>query len=336
MTIETPTLQPGESAPAPARARFSPLDWLRRNPVALKEFRGRMRGNRAFVLLTIYLGLMVFIIGSVYLLYLASISDNSYYGVATVSTRSIFGKTLFALVLGIQMFCVCLIAPALTAGSITSERERQTFDLLRTTLLTERELVMGKFLSGFGFILLMLVASLPLESLAFLFGGVTPEEVLVNAVLLVTTAASFCAVGIFCSSFFRTSVLSTVMAYAIPLLWVYGIPAFLLGLAAVFSGLIGDIFNTSSLTAVQEAIFFYGLWTLISFNPVATMIATETLAITNQTLWAFDIPLSGSSGVSSLTSITVLSPWILYTVLALLVTLLLLLFSMGRMRRVET
>ena len=48
----------GEGAPAASRPGFP---WPRarfRNPVMLKELRGRMRGARAFVVLTVYLLLM--------------------------------------------------------------------------------------------------------------------------------------------------------------------------------------------------------------------------------------------------------------------------------------
>ncbi|MCP4543395.1 MAG: hypothetical protein GY832_40290 [Chloroflexi bacterium] len=41
-------------------------------------------------------------------------------------------------------FGLSWIAPALTAGTIARERELFTFDLLRTTLLTERSIVLGK------------------------------------------------------------------------------------------------------------------------------------------------------------------------------------------------
>jgi len=45
---------------------------------------------------------------------------------------------------GLLSFALPWIAPALTAGSIVHERELGTLDLLRTTLLTERAIVLGK------------------------------------------------------------------------------------------------------------------------------------------------------------------------------------------------
>lgn len=42
-----------------------------------------------------------------------------------------------------------LVGPVFLAGSMTSERERQTLDLLLTTTLTPRQILMGKFVVGF-------------------------------------------------------------------------------------------------------------------------------------------------------------------------------------------
>ena len=41
-----------------------------------------------------------------------------------------------------------LVGPVFSAGSVTSERERQTLDLLLTTLITPWQMLWGKLLSG--------------------------------------------------------------------------------------------------------------------------------------------------------------------------------------------
>ena len=41
-----------------------------------------------------------------------------------------------------------LVGPVFSAGSVTSERERQTLDLLLTTLVTPWQMLWGKLLSG--------------------------------------------------------------------------------------------------------------------------------------------------------------------------------------------
>ena len=41
-----------------------------------------------------------------------------------------------------------LVGPVFSAGSVTSERERQTLDLLLTTLITPWQMLWGKLISG--------------------------------------------------------------------------------------------------------------------------------------------------------------------------------------------
>jgi hypothetical protein len=60
-----------------------------------------------------------------------SASDSIY-----TSDRPLIGKAVFAATVLVQLVLVCFIAPGLTATAIAGERERQTFELLRTTLLS--------------------------------------------------------------------------------------------------------------------------------------------------------------------------------------------------------
>ena len=113
------------------------------NPVVLKELRGRMRGARAFVVLTIYLALL----GAFASLIYVAVSESSTRTSGQANVGEI-GRTLFGGIVAIEMLLVSFIAPAFTAGSISGEREHQTYDLLRTTLLPSRALVLGKLLSS--------------------------------------------------------------------------------------------------------------------------------------------------------------------------------------------
>src|SRR5262245_66515273 len=99
------------------------------NPVLVKELRGRMRGPRAFVLLTIYL----LILSAVTLLLYAALGANP--GTDLNAGRRI-GKALFLTIAAVALIEVCVITPALTSGSIAGEKQRQTFDLLIASLLS--------------------------------------------------------------------------------------------------------------------------------------------------------------------------------------------------------
>ena len=83
---------------------------------------------------------------------------------------------LFALLAFIQLGLVLFITPGLTAGAISSEREKQTLPILLTTSQSSFQIISGKLLSSIAFLLLLIVAGLPVYSLVFLFGGISPLD----------------------------------------------------------------------------------------------------------------------------------------------------------------
>ncbi len=304
----------------PARPRRSLRRWLTRNPVVLKELRGRMRGPRAFVVLTTYLLLMSSFVTLLYVVYVAS-TNNVY----SNPGGQLIGKFVFGAVVGIELLLVCFIAPAFTAGSISGEREHQTFDLLRTTLLTSSQLVLGKLASALSYILLLLVAALPLQSLAFLLGGVALEEVVIATVLLVATAFLFGTSGVFFSSLMRRTLASTVLTYAFALMATLGLPLILLALVPLNTFL---FYNTPP-GPISEAVLMLGFWTLISINPIATAIATEFLLVEEHTLFIF--PFILDNGVT----LPLPSPWLPFVVFCFVVGALMILLSILAVRRTE-
>jgi ABC-type transport system involved in multi-copper enzyme maturation permease subunit len=307
--------------PPVSKRKFDPRAWLASNPVILKELRGRMRGGRAFLLLTLYLFFMSAIIGLIYLAFLASNVNN-----VSVDMRQSVGKTLFSITILLELFTACFVAPALTAGAISAEREGQTFDLLRTTLLSEQALVLGKLNSSFLFLLLLLFASLPLLSIASIFGGVTTSEILIGIVLLITTTLMFSAVGVFFSSFTKRTLISTVLSYSFTLMVVFGIPAFLLATTIFFSAMSS---GSGGMSRFTEVVFIIMIYLMIMLNPIGTAIATELLLIEGAPFY-YNMQYPSSSG-----TFFILSPWIGYTVVFFGISLLLIGLSIFFVRQRE-
>ena len=227
---------------------------------------------------------------------------------------------------------ICFIAPALTAGAISAERERQTYDLLRTTLLSARSLVVGKLGSALSFLLLLLVVAFPLQGLAYLLGGVAFEEVVIAFLMLVVTAIAFSAIGLFVSSFTKSVLVSTVVSYLISNLIVFGIPIFIY-VSITFS--VGMLFSGSlNLSTTQEVLLqliVLGIgWVFVALNPVATAIATEVILIENQSALYISLPLI--NGIN----LPIISPWIGYVLLYLLFSLVLIWLSVRFVKRVES
>lgn len=279
-----------------------------------------MRGRRAFVVLTIYLLLMSGIIGIIYLGFAASAGNP--FGPQPGEV----GKAVFAAVVGVQVFLVLFVGPAFTAGAITGEKERQTYDLLRTTLLSPRQIVSGKLFSALSYVLLLVFASIPLQSIAFLLGGVALEEVLLSQFLIIVSAIAFALIGLFASSTMRSTLSATVATYAATILLIVGLPLLAL-LIALFTDGLSFGFRPSPVSWILEALLIYFMLFLAALNLPAALITSEVILIEENTLWGF-VETIGSH------SVFIFSPWYLNFILFSLLALLLYFLTVRRISKI--
>lgn len=210
------------------------VDSVYDNPVMSKELRTRMRGKKAFITMGAYALLLSGVLFITYLI-VWSMRSSSGYGYSIVNSK--VGLHLFASLTWTQAILLMLMAPSLTSGMLTHEISKRTMEMLALTRLTAGNIVLGKMLSGFFYILMLLVSSVPLAGICFMFGAISPAEVALTYLLLVSYAFLFSAIGVFWSSLFdRTPVALifgqvTCLAYMIGTLVLggYGIETVLLG-----------------------------------------------------------------------------------------------------------
>jgi ABC-2 type transport system permease protein len=276
------------------------------NPIIAKELKGRMRGRQGFIMLGSYISLISFFIVLIYV-FLAvdgSISNGD------PSFLQTMGKIIFSTVVLLELLMLGFIGPALTAGAISSEREHKTIDLLRTSLLSAGALVFGKLSSAVVFLLLLIITAIPVQSLAFFLGGVGMAEMIISTLMLVVTAIFFCTLGLFFSSFSKRTLLSTVFSYASILLSFIVFIIFLF-----FFGLIGSSTNFPS--HLIETIVNTAMWFLFSTNPFFAATISEIILIEDQSLFFTTSNIFGS------TSFPLPSPWIIYLVFYVVLTIIL-------------
>lgn len=277
-----------------------------------------MRGRRAFVVLTIYLMLMSGFISLVYLAYASAASQP--YGPDSRQA----GKVIFASVLGIQAFLVVFIGPAFTTGAISGEKERQTHDLLRTTLLSANSFVMGKLLSALSYVLLLILVAIPLQSIAFLLGGVALAELLISQVLIVVSAVAFALVGLFFSSLMRSTLASSIVTFGGALLLTVGLPI----VAGIFLSLLGPLlFGISSPPWTFQAFLIYVGVLLVITNLPGTLLMSEIVLLEEGSYFYFRSTLDGHT-------IYVPSPWYFYILFYVLLSLLLYWLTVRRVQRI--
>ena len=294
---------------------------LRENPVTVKELRSRMRGRRAFVVLTVYLLLMSVFITLIYSAYVSATGGP--YG---PDARDL-GKVIFSSVVGIQVLLVIFVGPSFTAGAISGEKERQTYDLLRTTLLTAKSFVAGKLVSALSYVFLLIFAAIPLQSIAFLMGGVAFIELFLSQVIILIAAVTFALWGLYASSRMRTTLAASVVTFGGALFVTAGIPM----LAGLFSAILGPLFfGVTTVSWVVEATLAYGALVLAATNLPATLIVSDIMLVDQDSLWAVSTPMGGGH------SIWMFSPWLLFLVIYILMALLLFWATVRRVRKIAT
>lgn len=293
---------------------------FRINPVMLKELRGRMRGIRGFAIITIFLGLMGFFTILLYLLYLPS-------GGAVVTGE--IGRLLFIGILFIELMLIIFIVPALTSGAITSERERKTYDLLQTTLISKATFVVGKMQSALGYIVLLLLSAIPLQSIAFLFGGVSESELILALIVLGVSAVTLGAFGMFFSSVTDRTLSATIRAYTVALGITIGVPmvAYFFFQGA-YANVINNIASNVSSNPVIESLTIYADMFVTSLNPISATLYSQQMLIDHQQLVVMKVTLSSNGA-----QIPVLSPWVVLTITYLTATAILMMLAIRRMER---
>jgi ABC-type transport system involved in multi-copper enzyme maturation permease subunit len=191
------------------------------NPVLARELKQRMRGRHVWIVLSLYLVILAVILRWVYE---AASRDqlDQFDGGVNLLTSAAAGRAIFQWLLFFMLLLVCFIVPGLTAGAISGERERQTLIALQLTLLRPRSIVVGKLLASLAFVVLLIVASLPLLTVPFLVGGVSLSEVVKGLVMVLTTAVTLACLTLACSALLRRTQAATVVAYGLTLGLVLG------------------------------------------------------------------------------------------------------------------
>lgn len=174
------------------------------NPIVAKEYRSRMRTWRSPLAMTIY----IVLIGGLGYAVFSSMANTNAAGLGAN-----YGQLLFTYLVVFQVILLTFITPGLTAGAISSERERQTIDLLFVTRIPPFSIIWGKLLASMSFVVLLLVLSAPIFSLVFLFGGVELDQFLYAFIVTAVTALTLGLMGIAFSTWLRRTLAATVAAY---------------------------------------------------------------------------------------------------------------------------
>ena len=110
-------------------------------------------------------------------------------------------------------FILLFITPAITAGSISLEKERQTLDVLLTTRMTPWEIVWGKYSSSLLFLSLMVLSTFPLLALVFIYGGISLIQLFYIGLMMFIFIAFISSFGILFSALTKNTIASVILTY---------------------------------------------------------------------------------------------------------------------------
>lgn len=241
-------------------ARRARLFWA--NPVVLRDLRVRMRGSKSYWHQGLYLLLLSLLALMGYGTAVGWGRASGAGGMSAVQVQQQLQQFYYFIFITLAAL-ITLIAPALTAVSITTERQRLSLDLLVTTPLTASELLVGKMISSVAFLALLLVLSLPASALCVILGGATLGDVLRVYVLLAIDGLLMAAIGLAMSCATRASLPALVSSYG-----------------AVIGFLIVTFFVTTGASAFSRGGPSGPLLTLGVLNPfVAVVYGSKTFAV---------------------------------------------------------
>ncbi len=187
-------------------------------PLLAKDLMERAARPRTYLLRLIFGCLFI----GIFWLYYESRYVGRYHGgsalYALLGTGAATFQTLAMLLTGATI----LFQPALMAGVLTHEKERETLALLLLADIGPWRLLIQKFIGGLLPMFTLLLFGLPLGAISYAYGGVSVEKMAGTAFVIGATWLQIGSLALLCSAWFRTTTSATVAAYVAAAILIFG------------------------------------------------------------------------------------------------------------------
>jgi ABC-type transport system involved in multi-copper enzyme maturation permease subunit len=175
------------------------------NPVMQRELLTNLRAPRAFALMLFY---QIALAAVVLIAYPRDVKID-------LSRESASAQRLVDFFFVGQFAIASLMAPSFTAGAITGEKERKTYEMLLASPLRPWVIVSGKLIAALTHLVVLILGSLPIIMLCLPLGGVSIYELLAAYMGLLFAIFLFGSISLFCSSYFKRTSSSLVVSYVL-------------------------------------------------------------------------------------------------------------------------
>jgi len=190
-----------------------------------------------------------------------------------------FGRELLHTLVDLQCWGALLLQPALMAGGITYEKERDSLSLLLLTGMPRWKIVVEKYFAGLLPMATLLLLALPLGAIAMGYGGVSLQLVAASGCVVVSAWLMTGAFSLLCSAWCRTSVGAILGAYTVGGLLLLA-PAFTYSLTERY------ILWGANLTGVDVPSWLWALWPPEIFARILTWQQGASAVATGGVGWA--------------------------------------------------
>ncbi len=109
------------------------------------------------------------------------------------------------------------MVPSFAAGTITGEKERQTYEMLLASPMKPAAVVLGKLVAALCHMAVLVFCSLPIVMLCLPLGGVSPYEVLATYFGMAASVTLFGSICVAASSYFTRTIAALVVSYLVVL-----------------------------------------------------------------------------------------------------------------------
>jgi ABC-2 type transport system permease protein len=151
---------------------------------------------------------------------------------------------------GIAFWTLFFFIPALTMRLLAEEKKTGTIEMLLTKAVTDREVVIGKFLSTFLLIAVALLFTLPYPITLTNIGNLDIGQVVCGYIGLLLLSGAYISIGLYASGITNNQIVAFLTALFIGLFFqlIFDV------LSGNFTGLAGQVLNTLSLSNHFESI----------------------------------------------------------------------------------
>ncbi|GAA1128108.1 ABC transporter permease subunit [Citricoccus alkalitolerans] len=132
------------------------------------------------------------------------------------------GRFVFEAVVGFVLFFGLLVAPAMSASTVSGDRAGGTLAIVQVTLATPGQLLTGKWLASWIAALGFLVAALPYIVLAVVLGGLDVPGLVVFVLMVAVELGVVCALGTAVSAIASRTLFAVVATYLLVALFSLG------------------------------------------------------------------------------------------------------------------